>query len=169
MLNPQKLKGIGALAASYGIYSYLPYIAVSLGSTIPVVAACAAGLYGMLAFAEQQKVNTIEVIKDGNNEGRLRINVANSAFSSRYIIADVKDVHSVVSLHNDDLGEDDLEGNIISVARYTDESTGKEVTIPLTLTLSGDAFRDKAFLDWIIAEKGTDETTSDDFNDLLYR
>jgi hypothetical protein len=52
MLNPKRLKGVGALLASYSIYSYLPYIAVSVGSTAPIVVACAAGLYGMFAFAE---------------------------------------------------------------------------------------------------------------------
>ena len=52
LLNPKRLKGVGAFVASYSIYSYLPYIAVSLGSTVPIVAACAAGLYGMLAFTE---------------------------------------------------------------------------------------------------------------------
>lgn len=53
MLNPRRLKGLGALAASYGLYSYLPYIAVSAGPTLPVVAAALAGLYGMFAFSEQ--------------------------------------------------------------------------------------------------------------------
>ncbi len=61
-MNPKRLKGLGAFAASYGIYSYLPYIAVYLGSTVPIVSACAAGLYGMLAFGESQIINTIKVI-----------------------------------------------------------------------------------------------------------
>jgi len=51
-LNPKRLKGATAFLTSYGIYSYLPYIAVYTGPTIPVVAACAAGLFGMLSFAE---------------------------------------------------------------------------------------------------------------------
>ena len=121
LLNPQRIKGVGAFFASYSIYSYLPYLAVSLGSTIPVVAACAAGIYGMLAFADQQSVNTIEVIKSGNDEGKLRINIAQSAFISKNIIADVKDVRSVVSLQNDDIGEDNLDGNVISIERHFDE------------------------------------------------
>lgn len=52
VLNPKRLKGVGALFASYSIYSYLPYLAVYAGATMPVIAACAAGLYGMLAFSE---------------------------------------------------------------------------------------------------------------------
>lgn len=116
MLNPKRLKGVGAFAASYGIYSYMPYIAVSLGSTIPVFAACFAGLYGMFAFSESECVNTIEVIREGANEGKLRINVATSAFASRNIIADIKDVRQVTCLENDDIGEDNLDGNVISIA-----------------------------------------------------
>jgi len=34
-------------------------------------------------------------------------------FSTKNIYADIKDVASVVSLGNDDLGEDDVEGSII--------------------------------------------------------
>lgn len=51
-LNPRRFKGLGAFASLAGIYSYLPYLTVYVGSTIPVFAMCAAGLYGMLAFAE---------------------------------------------------------------------------------------------------------------------
>lgn len=52
LMNPKRLKGVGAFAATYSIYSYLPYLAAYLGSTVPVVAACAAAFYGMLSFAE---------------------------------------------------------------------------------------------------------------------
>ena len=67
-LNPRRLKGVSAFIASFGIYSYLPYIALySGGTTIPIFAACAAGYYGMIAFNEQETINCIEVIKDGSN------------------------------------------------------------------------------------------------------
>ena len=88
---------------------------------------------------------------------------------SKNIIADVRDVQSVVSLHNDDIGEEDVEGNIISIANYFDESSGKRVSTPLLLSLPGDAFRDQAYLDYILANKEDEELTSDDFNDLLYQ
>jgi len=52
MLSPKRFKGISAFIASYGIYSYLPYIAATFGSGLPIFAACASGLYGVLAFAE---------------------------------------------------------------------------------------------------------------------
>jgi len=34
-------------------------------------------------------------------------------------------------------------------------------------TLPADAFRDKQFLEWILAPKHEDETTVDDFSDLM--
>ena len=64
-MNPKRLKGAGAFLSSMGIYSYLPYLTVYFGSTIPVFTACAAGVYGMLAFAESFVVNTIEVNDQG--------------------------------------------------------------------------------------------------------
>lgn len=51
-LSPRRLKGITAFAATWGIYSYLPYMAVYTGTTAPILAACMAGLYGMNAFSE---------------------------------------------------------------------------------------------------------------------
>lgn len=71
MLDPARLKGLGAFAASYGIYSYLPYLAVYIGSTIPVLAACTAGVYGMLAFSDSNSINVIDVIPSGENQGKL--------------------------------------------------------------------------------------------------
>lgn len=169
LLNPKRLKGASAILASFGIYSYMPYIAVTLGSTIPVVAACAAGIYGMLSFAESQCVNSIEVIKGKENAGKLRINIAQSAFTSMNIIADVKDVRSIVSLANDDLGEDNLDGNVITVDSYYIEPNGPAVNDELTLTLPGDAFRDRTYLSWILAEKGGETQTTEDFNDLIHQ
>lgn len=66
-LDPTRVKGIGALAASYGLYSYLPYLAVYVGSTIPILSACAAGIYGLMAFSETDSINAIDVVKGGEH------------------------------------------------------------------------------------------------------
>lgn len=88
-MNPQRMRGIGGLAVSYGLYSYLPYIAVYLGPTVPVVSAVAAGLYGVLNFGESDIVNEIRVIEEGPNHGKLKISVGVSPFVSKSIIVDV--------------------------------------------------------------------------------
>lgn len=91
-MNPKRVKGLGAFAASYGVYSYLPYLAVYLGSTIPAVTALGAALYGMLSFSESEIVNEIRVIEEGEHEGKLRITIGLSALASKNIIVDVKDI-----------------------------------------------------------------------------
>lgn len=48
VLDPQRLKGLGALLGSFGIYSYLPYISATTGPLAPVVVGCCAAFYGML-------------------------------------------------------------------------------------------------------------------------
>jgi len=48
----------------------LPYLAVFTGTTLPILGAVAATLYGILSFAEQEFVKSIEVIKDGEHNGK---------------------------------------------------------------------------------------------------
>lgn len=43
-----------------------------------------------------------------------------TAFSSKNIIVDVKDVQSIIALDNDNLGEDDYDGNAILIKRHFD-------------------------------------------------
>jgi hypothetical protein len=96
-LNPKRLKGISAFATTFGLFS----------------------------FAESQCVNSIEVVKEGENRGKLQIKIALSPFSSKTIVADVADIHSVVSVGNDDLGKEDQEGNVISIVKHIDLATGQ--------------------------------------------
>lgn len=94
------------------------------GTTLPIFAACAAGFYGMLAFGEQRCINTISVINEGPHKGKLRINVSKTILVSKNIIVDIKDIHSVVAMGHDDLGDDDKDNNIIAVYQHIDEKTG---------------------------------------------
>lgn len=169
-LNPRRVKGVGAFATAYGLFSYAPYLAVYLGSTVPVLGAVAAGLYGMLAFAESQIVNKITLVKDGSeHHGLLNINVGLSAFTSTDILVDVKDVQSIVALGNDDLGEENRDGNVLRITRYFDKRNNQWVEEERALTLPGDAYRDRAFLDWILADKSGEGALADDFQDLMLR
>ena len=52
MLSPRRLKGLGAFGAAFGIYTYLPWLYCYIGTSIPMVAACASVVYGMFAFAQ---------------------------------------------------------------------------------------------------------------------
>ena len=72
-------------------------------------------------------VNTIGIINDGEHAGKLKFNVSDSLISSRDLIVSVKDVHSMISLSNDDIGEDDIEHDYIQLQNFLDVSTGETV------------------------------------------
>ena len=78
------------------------------------------------------------------------ISIGLSPIASKNIIVDIKDIQSAVSLHSDDIGDENLEGNLVLVEKHIDEATGELVQDDSVFTLPGDAFRDKVYLDWII-------------------
>jgi hypothetical protein len=108
------------------------------------------------------------VIREGENAGRLLINIATSPIASKNIIADVRDIQSIVSLGTDDIGEEDVHGNVIAVAKHYDVSAEAEVAEPTVFTLPGHSFRNKQFMDWVLSNKDSEESTTDDFHDLMY-
>ncbi len=122
-MNPRRVKGLGAFAGAASIYTYMPYLAAYLGSTVPLVSLVAASLYGMLAFAESQFVSSIKVIEEGTHRGLLEVEVGTSAFASKKIIVNVRDIQSVVSLHNDDYSDENTDGNVILIHKYFDVAT----------------------------------------------
>lgn len=107
----------------------------------------------MLAFADSNMVNVIDVISEGEHKGKLRITINTTLLSTRSIIADVKDVHSVLSLSNDDLGSDDTEGNVVIVHKHIDAATGEQVNDVIALTIPADAYRNKVYMEWILTSK----------------
>lgn len=86
--------------------------------------------------------------------------------TSKTIIASVSDVMALASLGNDDLGEDDLESNIVLVQNYIDKATGSTVEGG-EFILPADSYRDVKALDWILAPKREEDSTSDLFSDLV--
>ena len=170
VLTPRRLKGVSALASAFGLYSYAPYLAIYIGTTMPVLGAVVAGLYGMFSFSESQIVNSITLIKDGGeHHGQLTITVGLSAFTSEEIIVDVKDIHSVCALGDDDLGDEGVDGNVLRITRHYSKAAGKWIEVERPLTLPGDSFRDRSFLDWILADKTKEGDLADSFQDLMMR
>jgi hypothetical protein len=88
-----------------------------------------------------------------------------SPFVTQELTAHVNDMYSVCALGDDDLGADDVESNLLAIQRYSvgDQTTNEGIT----LTLPADAFRDKPMMEWIMARKDSEETTNDDFTDLM--
>jgi len=85
----------------------------------------------------QTIVNTIEMMEDG----LLKFNVSDSLVGSKDIIVSVQDTHSLISLSNDDQGEEDIESNYLELSNYKDMSTG-EVVGSGNFLLPANAFRD---------------------------
>jgi hypothetical protein len=56
-LDSERVRGLGAFALSYGLYSYLPYLAVYFGGNLPLLAVVASGVYGVTKFSERNFVN----------------------------------------------------------------------------------------------------------------
>lgn len=76
---------------------------------------------------------------------------------------------SVVALGDDDFGENGTAGNVIRITRHYDVASGQWVEAERALTLPGDSFRDKYFIDWILADKTEEGALADDFQDLMIR
>ena len=79
----------------------------------------------------------------------------------------MKDVQSILALDNDNLGEEDYDANAIMISSYYDVANNKQIEEPLILGLPADAYRNKVFLDWIIANKDNEGELADDYNRLL--
>jgi hypothetical protein len=69
----------------------------------------------------------------------------------------------VISLSNDDLGDEDMDNNVIILNRYRDVKTGDTILVPLVLVLPADAYRDKSYIEWLISSKEADSSTDNDF------
>lgn len=115
-LSPARLRGIAAFGLSFYSYSNLTAISLMTGPTLPLVGIAAGVFYGMRAFNEREVVSSIESLENG----QLKITILKSPFVSYSITTHTKNVKSVCSLGADDMGADDVEGNVISVSSFTD-------------------------------------------------
>jgi hypothetical protein len=66
-------------------------------------------------------------------------------------------------LENDDLGEEDIDHNVVVVNKYRDAKTGDVISDPLVLVLPADAYRDRSYIEWLISTKEADSSTDNDF------
>jgi hypothetical protein len=96
------------------------------------------------------------------------INVALTPVRSYNLIASIKDIHSVVSLGNEDQKDGESEFNVLVIHSHLVEATNEQVTEPLLLSLPQDAFRDASYMSWVLANKLGEESTTDDFQDLMH-
>jgi len=104
-LDPNRLHGLGYFSA-FGLgYWYHSALVMQFGSSLTTLGLTAAAVMGMRNLAPTSSVNTIQFVKGGENEGKLLINISTGLFASQNIIAEVKNIHGMCSLSNDDIGE----------------------------------------------------------------
>ena len=163
-LTRSRVKGVVSIGASIAAYKKLTMLTLMLGPMAPVAAIVGTAVYGMNQFAEQDTIATIEHLEGGN----LKFKVNKTPFVSYSITCHQNDIVSVCSIGDDDMGADDVEGNILHVAKYTDsEGVARQDGI---YKLPADCFRDKQMMEWIMAPKDANrESTLDDFNDLMHQ
>jgi len=136
-LSPNRLRGLASIGAAFWTYSNLTAISLMVGPTLPMVAIAGTAIYGMRSFSEREVVSQIESI----DNGQLRLTILKSPLVSYTITTHVKNVQSVCALGDDDMGADDVEGNIISISSFTDASGEHHANG--VFRLPADAFRDK--------------------------
>lgn len=91
--------------------------------------------------------------------------MSTSPFTSKNVVVSVSDTQSQLSIGNDDLGENDLESNLVTLKNYQD---GTETVAEGIFLLPADSYKDLNMLDWVLSIKtnGAD-STMDMFNDLM--
>ena len=166
MMNPNRLNGLGYFAASFGIWAYFPQVALTLGSNFASFAFVGTALRGAWFTTEQDIVNSIGIAGEGEHEGLLEINVSMSPITSKTIYVPIDNVHAVFSMSNDDMGEQDVENNVLELNDFID---GGNTVAAGQFVLPADSWRDNSMLSWILSNKSGVESleTTNLYNDLL--
>ena len=122
-------------------------------------------LQGMTTLQDKNIINAIELLKDGEHAGKLKFNVSVSPIASKDYIVDVKNVQSLISLGNDDQGEDGIDNNLVQLKDSVDASGN--VIEEQFFVLPADGIRDHNMLDWVLSIKSEGEELDDLFNDVM--
>jgi len=120
-MDPSRVHGIGYFGLVGATYAMYPHVALLLGPTLTTSLMTVGSLGGMMKLNEKGYVNSIRL---GKNSGEIEFNVSTSPFTSRNLVAHINNVQGVFSVGNDDLGENDVECNLIELRDALDQSTG---------------------------------------------
>ena len=168
LMDPQKLHTAGWFGLAGLTYAFFPYVALQIGANLTTILTTSFSLGGMYSlYRPGYYINSIEMIKEGEHTGKIKLNIQTSLIENRDIIADVKNTQSALCLNNDDLGEEDLENNVIQMSEYLDCKTGTTEQFGV-FVLPADGYKDYNLLDWVISLKpNKEDSLSDDFTDLM--
>lgn len=92
VFTQDRIYGMAGLSIAAYAYTFFPYLAASFGSTL-VKSVSFAGLFtGIYSFQEENVIDSIEIIKDGSNKGKVEFWVFKTPFVRRQIICDISDI-----------------------------------------------------------------------------
>ena len=75
-LDPSKVYGLGYFGIAGMTYLYFPYVANVFGYALTTLGICSTSIAGMFSFQEKDVINSIEYIKEGEHQGKLKINIS---------------------------------------------------------------------------------------------
>ena len=87
-MNPKRLYGLGYFGLSAFTYLSFPHMVLHFGTSLTYAAMIGSSFMGMVKFQENNIINSIETVKDGDKLGKLLITVSTSPFTSKTIYAD---------------------------------------------------------------------------------
>ena len=95
-ISQERIRGVAGFGLASTIYIKWIPISLMMGPTLPILTAVCSTMYGMRMLNNARSVNYIEIIEDGDHAGKLRLNVAESPFVSKNIIATPRQINVMV-------------------------------------------------------------------------
>ena len=80
-----------------------------MGSNLTTMLLTGFSVAGMYSMNDRNTVNSIELVKDGDNKGMLKFSISTSPFTSDDVYAKINDCQGVFCINGDDVGEEDLD------------------------------------------------------------
>jgi hypothetical protein len=146
-ISAERLTGILSLGLAADIYFFHGAWANYLGETLPTVFGSLAFINGLSCLGDQNAVEEIEIVQEGEHKGKARITVAHTPFVKRELIAETKHVTKGSYVEGTD------ETSVI-VLEGLDLASGDYFTQPRGFGLFSDAYVDEVQLDWLLAQTG---------------
>lgn len=157
-MSVPKVQGIASILASTYVYINLPYLAPTFGVNLPWTASMVGFIYGGLKFNEFKTVDSLEVVAEGEHQGKVKLAYTTSPFTTSDIYCNVEDIERIQ-------GYQDCPDHAVIVHSGID-GEGNHFGEPMTFRLAKDAWIDAEGFDWILSKSEGTETDSL-FTDLL--
>lgn len=166
-LDSQRVHGLGLFGLAAVVWGYYPHMVMHFGQTLTLLGLTAATVSGMLKFGQRDKVNSIEIVREGDHKGKLKVTVSTGPLTSKDLIVALQDCRGVVGLGNIDPLEGDLDPNVLAVVNSLDCSSGQVSSGVQAFVLPEESHKDLQMLDLVMSLKHEPTETDALFNECL--